>query len=72
MAGQLFKRYSGGKTLHQLRHSRLTHFACELNQQNLDRKRRIMGKDGPSTLMSAHNLAADLSQTAPRARPQKG
>jgi len=25
MAGQLFKRYSGGKTLHQLRHSRLTH-----------------------------------------------
>ena len=25
MAGQLFKRYSGGKTLHQLRDSRLTH-----------------------------------------------
>jgi hypothetical protein len=25
MAGQLFKRYTGGKTLHQLRHSRLTH-----------------------------------------------
>ena len=25
MAGQLFKRYSSGKTLHQLRHSRLTH-----------------------------------------------
>jgi integrase len=25
MAEQLFKRYSGGKTLHQLRHSRLTH-----------------------------------------------
>jgi integrase len=25
MAGQLFERYSGGKTLHQLRHSRLTH-----------------------------------------------
>jgi integrase len=25
MAGQLFKRHSGGKTLHQLRHSRLTH-----------------------------------------------
>jgi hypothetical protein len=25
MAGQLFKRYSGGKTLHQLRHSQLTH-----------------------------------------------
>jgi len=25
MAGQLFKRYAGGKTLHQLRHSRLTH-----------------------------------------------
>jgi integrase len=27
MAEQLFKRYSGGKTLHQLRHSRLTHLA---------------------------------------------
>jgi integrase len=25
MAEQLFKRYTGGKTLHQLRHSRLTH-----------------------------------------------
>jgi len=25
MAEKLFKRYSGGKTLHQLRHSRLTH-----------------------------------------------
>jgi integrase/recombinase XerC/integrase/recombinase XerD len=25
MAEQLFKRHSGGKTLHQLRHSRLTH-----------------------------------------------
>ena len=25
VAEQLFKRYSGGKTLHQLRHSRLTH-----------------------------------------------
>lgn len=25
MAGQLFKRYTGGKTLHQLRHSQLTH-----------------------------------------------
>ena len=31
MAGQLFKRYSGGKTLHQLRHSRLTH----LGDQNV-------------------------------------
>jgi integrase len=30
MAEQLFKRYSGGKTLHQLRHSRLTH----LGEQN--------------------------------------
>ena len=25
MAGQLLQRFSGGKTLHQLRHSRLTH-----------------------------------------------
>jgi integrase/recombinase XerC/integrase/recombinase XerD len=25
MAGQLFKRYTGGKTLHQLRHFRLIH-----------------------------------------------
>jgi integrase len=31
MAGQPFKRYSGGKTLHQLRHSRLTH----LGDQNV-------------------------------------
>jgi integrase len=33
MAEQLFKRYSGGKTLHQLRHSRLTHLStsCEAN-----------------------------------------
>jgi integrase len=31
MAEQLFKRYSGGRTLHQLRHSRLTH----LGDQNI-------------------------------------
>ena len=31
MAEQLFKKYSGGKTLHQLRHSRLTH----LGDQNV-------------------------------------
>jgi len=31
MAEQLFKRYSGGRTLHQLRHSRLTH----LGEQNV-------------------------------------
>jgi hypothetical protein len=31
MAEQLFKRYSGGKTMHQLRHSRLTH----LGDQNV-------------------------------------
>ena len=31
MAGQPFKRYSGGKTPHQLRHSRLTH----LGDQNI-------------------------------------
>ena len=31
MAEQLFKRYSGSKTLHQLRHSRLTH----LGDQNV-------------------------------------
>jgi integrase len=31
MAEQLFKRYSGGKTLHQMRHSRLTH----LGDQNV-------------------------------------
>ena len=31
MAEQLFKRYSGGRTLHQLRHSRLTH----LGDQNV-------------------------------------
>jgi integrase len=30
-AEELFKRYSGGKTLHQLRHSRLTH----LGDQNV-------------------------------------
>jgi hypothetical protein len=27
MTKQPFKRYSGGKTLHQLRHSRLTHLS---------------------------------------------
>jgi integrase len=31
MAEQLFKRYTGGRTLHQLRHSRLTH----LGDQNV-------------------------------------
>jgi len=31
MAEQLFKRYSDGRTLHQLRHSRLTH----LGEQNV-------------------------------------
>jgi hypothetical protein len=31
MAGQLFKRYSGGKTLQELRHSRFTH----LGDQNV-------------------------------------
>ena len=31
MAGQLLQRYSGDKTLHQLRHSRLTH----LGDQNV-------------------------------------
>ena len=31
MAEQLFKEHSGGKTLHQLRHSRLTH----LGEQNV-------------------------------------
>jgi hypothetical protein len=34
--------------------------ARDLSQQNLDGKCHIMGKDHPSTLMSAHNLAADL------------
>jgi integrase len=31
LAGQLFKRYSGGKTLHQLRHSRLTHLEANVS-----------------------------------------
>jgi hypothetical protein len=34
--------------------------ARDLNQRTLAHKRRILGEDDPSTLMSAHNLAADL------------
>jgi hypothetical protein len=40
--------------------SRQPRKARDLSQQNLDGKCHIMGKDHPSTLMSAHNLAADL------------
>jgi hypothetical protein len=35
MAEQLFKRYTGGKTLHQLRHSRLTHLGDGHARQRL-------------------------------------
>jgi hypothetical protein len=39
MAGQLFRRYSGHKTLHQLRHSRLTHLGDQ-NASDPDRRGR--------------------------------
>ena len=34
--------------------------ARDLNQDTLDRRRRILGHDHPDTLNSAHNLAIDL------------
>lgn len=34
--------------------------ARDLAQDTLDRKRRVLGEDHPSTLTSARNLAADL------------
>ena len=39
--------------------------ARDLDQDTLDRKRRVLGEDHPDTLTSANNLAADL---APRAK----
>jgi hypothetical protein len=32
----------------------------DLDQDTLDRKRRVLGEDHPSTLISAKNLARDL------------
>jgi hypothetical protein len=34
--------------------------AHDLNQDTLDRRRRILGQDHPDTLTSATNLATDL------------
>ena len=34
--------------------------ARDLDQDTLDRRRRVLGEDHPSTLASASNLAADL------------
>jgi hypothetical protein len=34
--------------------------ARDLDQDTLDRRRRILGEDHPATLTSADNLAADL------------
>ena len=34
--------------------------ARDLDQDTLDHKRRVLGEDHPSTLTSAHSLAADL------------
>ena len=34
--------------------------ACDLAQETLDRRRRVLGEDHPATLTSAGNLAADL------------
>jgi hypothetical protein len=34
--------------------------ARDLDQDTLDRRRRILGEDHPDTLTSADNLAADL------------
>ena len=34
--------------------------ARDLDQDTLDRKRRVLGEDHPDTLTSARNLAADL------------
>jgi hypothetical protein len=35
--------------------------ARDLDQDTLDRRRRVLGKDHPDTLRSASNLADDLS-----------
>jgi integrase len=58
MAEQLFKRYSGGKTLHQLRHSRLTHLG---------------DKDVSAPLLmalSGHKRLATLQRYVKPARPR--
>jgi hypothetical protein len=34
--------------------------AYDLDQDTLDRRRRVLGEDHPDTLQSASNLAADL------------
>jgi len=36
--------------------------ARDLDQDTLDRRRRVLGHDHPDTLRSAHNLAADLRE----------
>jgi hypothetical protein len=36
--------------------------ARELDQDTLERRRRVLGQDHPDTLYSAHNLAADLRE----------
>ena len=59
MAGPLFKRYSGGKTLHQLRHSRLTH----LGDQNVSAPLLMA--------ISGHKRLATLERNV-RAQPGRG
>jgi len=36
--------------------------ARNLDQDTLDRRRRVLGGDHPDTLASAHNLAVDLRE----------
>jgi hypothetical protein len=36
--------------------------ARDLDQDTLDRRRRVLGEDHPHTLSSANNLAADLRE----------
>jgi hypothetical protein len=47
---------------HDLRELGEVQAARDLNQDTLDRRRRIPGQDHPDTLNSAHNLAIDLRQ----------
>ena len=47
--------------------------ARDLNQDTLDRRRRVLGADHPDTLRSAHNVAVDLralgqADSGPRGR----
>ena len=36
--------------------------ARDLDQDTLDRRRRVLGQDHPDTLTAAHNLATDLRE----------